>query len=359
MKGAVKIGMFRGIAVFIHWTFFLLLGWVAYSAWDDSGQWALVGEELLMVLLVFTCVLMHEFGHALMAARYKVMTRDITLLPLGGVARLEHMPEKPFEEFMIALAGPLVNLAIIFVLIPIILIGRGWPVAFDPVDYFSNGIWLNLLMVNLSLFLFNLLPAFPMDGGRILRALLGWKFSREKATTIAAYTGMCFSVVFIAFGIYANPILALIGVFVFLSARGELQMVRRKQSLLRFNAASIMRTDCIKMLSDMTLAEALMKMTESQSGGLIIRDTGRGWAVLTIDALLRAFQENGDRIILLDLPVTFSDGIKSTSSFSEVTEKIKTTGCFAVPVVDENDCLGFITRNDLELADRLMKKAAN
>lgn len=350
--------MFRGISVFLHWTFFLLLAWIAYSAWGEYGQWEMVGREVLMVILVFTCVLMHEFGHALMAARYHVKTRDITLWPIGGVARLEYLPEKPVQELMIALAGPLVNLAIIAVLIPLIFLGKGWPVAFDPVEYYANGLLVNLVMVNLSLFLFNLLPAFPMDGGRILRAILGWRFNREKATTIAAYTGMFFAFCFIAFGVYANPVLALIGAFVFLSARGELQAVRSRRNAPTHHAALLVRSDFIQLQPEVTLKEALLRMADVQGVGVIIvEDSGR-WAAITSDEIIQFLQSAGEGTILKNSPVVFSEGISPAASMEEVFEKIKTTGCQAIPVVEDQLCVGFITRNDVELVGGLSNKVS-
>lgn len=340
--------MFRGIAVFIHWTFFLLLAWVAFDSWREQGLWISVGREVVMVLLVFACVLLHEFGHALMAARYQVKTRDITLLPIGGVARLEHMPEKPREEFMIAVAGPCVNLVIIVLLLPFILWRLGWPLSFDPADTDMNGVLVNLLMVNVSLLLFNLIPAFPMDGGRMLRSLLSMKFSRSRATTIAAITGMVLASFFVVLGWYFNPVLALIGLFVFFSARSELQMVQKKQSGAIVAVSEIARDDFMLVRPDMLLQDAFEQVCGSQSGGLITGSAGQGWAVLTAVELAQAFSLAGGSRLLSELPLTYSRGVECSMPASLVLDKMYTMGAEVLPVVNNQQCVGVAMRRDLE-----------
>jgi len=229
MKGAFRIGSYRNIGVFIHWTFLLLLVWVAGNSFFEGSEWKEIGEELLFLLSVFFCVLLHEFGHALSAARYGIPTKDITLLPIGGLARLERLPEKPVQELIVAVAGPLVNVAIIIVLLLIMFLGKGLPMAFDFVDINSNSFLVNLLLVNISLVIFNMIPAFPMDGGRVLRSLLSMKLSKSKATKIAARIGQLISVLFVIVGWFYNPMLILIGLFIFMGAKAELKYVQQME----------------------------------------------------------------------------------------------------------------------------------
>ncbi|MCA9108422.1 MAG: site-2 protease family protein [Planctomycetaceae bacterium] len=171
MKSSLKLGQIAGIGVFVHWSFFLLLAWIIYMGIAAGETAAVVIGGVGFILALFGCIVLHELGHALMARRFHVQTRDITLLPIGGVARLERIPRDPTQELLIAVAGPAVNVVIAIVLAAVIVL-------FGHVDQLGTtrlltGQFLARLMwVNLGLVLFNLIPAFPMDGGRVLRALL-------------------------------------------------------------------------------------------------------------------------------------------------------------------------------------------
>jgi Zn-dependent protease len=229
-----QIGRFFGIAVYIHWTFVLLFGWVLASAYKDG--WSAALDTAALVLAVFGCVLLHEFGHALMARCYGLRTRDITLYPIGGVARLELLNASPLEELFIALAGPLVNMAIaLFLAVLLLAQGDGPIVLLDVSSPATGGIDFvrSLLLLNLGLAFFNLLPAFPMDGGRVLRSLLALLLGRVRATVHAVRLGMVLALVMILLpvilslvGLDWNPILVLLGLFVFFAGQRELQLVR-------------------------------------------------------------------------------------------------------------------------------------
>src|SRR5512143_3066685 len=171
MKWQWKLGRFAGIDVYVHATFLLLIGWVGYSHWLEHQSWGEVLNGILFILALFLCVVLHEYGHALTARRYGIKTRDITLYPIGGVARLERMPEKPVEELWVALMGPAVNV-VIGVLLLVYLLATNTLLPLNQVTVGSGSVFERLMIVNFTLVLFNLLPAFPMDGGRVLRALL-------------------------------------------------------------------------------------------------------------------------------------------------------------------------------------------
>jgi Zn-dependent protease len=226
MKGAFRIGSYRKIGVYIHWTFLLLLFWVGGSSFFDGSSWDAIFEEIGFILMVFLCVLLHEFGHALSAARYGIPTKDITLLPIGGLARLEKIPERPWHELVVAIAGPAVNVGIIIVLGVLMYFGKGLPLGMDIFSVESNSLLVNLLLVNISLVVFNMIPAFPMDGGRILRSLLAMKLSKTKATVIAVRIGQVISIGFVVFGWFYSPMLILIGIFIFMGAKAELKYIR-------------------------------------------------------------------------------------------------------------------------------------
>ena len=225
--GSWRIGRAFGIGIYVHWTFLLLLGFIAYQGWGIDGASGPLHTSMLVVLL-FTCVVLHELGHALMARRFGVGTRDITLYPIGGVARLERMPEKPWEELCIAVAGPAVNVVIAALLVVPLLFLRGSQPADDLVQVGRDGYVLDLFRINVSLILFNLLPAFPMDGGRVLRALLIPAFGRLNATRTAATVGAAFALLFVLAGMTLEDcgMLMVLGPFVFLAGQQELAFVR-------------------------------------------------------------------------------------------------------------------------------------
>ncbi len=236
-----KLGSLFGIGIYIHWSFILILGFVLYSNWTLGGPpMALYGVGL--VLALFGCVLLHELGHALTARRFGISTRDITLYMIGGVARLERMSERPLEEFLIAIAGPAVNVVIAGILLPLVLLGNGGVVLglAESATFANHHFLLDLLSINSWLVAFNLLPAFPMDGGRVLRALLTGPFGRLRATEIAAHLGVGFAVVFAVLGFWANPMLLLVGAFIFLAGQQELAMVRWREANRRAEPVDVL-----------------------------------------------------------------------------------------------------------------------
>lgn len=228
-----------GIDLKIHATFFLLLAWFGMAYYADGGFGAMM-VGLSFILLLFVCVVLHEFGHALAARAYGIRTPDITLLPIGGVARLERMPEKPWQEFVVALAGPAVNVVIAFALY--IVIGRGFQLGdIALVDRGGGELLSKLLAINVILVVFNLLPAFPMDGGRVLRALLATRLKRARATRIAAGIGQAVAVIFGLLGLFGNPMLLFIAVFVFFGAQQEALYATAKENFEETRVASVMK----------------------------------------------------------------------------------------------------------------------
>ena len=224
MKYAWKLGRLCGIDIYLHWSFLIVPAWVALTSLAAGAALASAVNATLFIFTVFGCVLLHELGHALMARRYGIATRDITLLPIGGLARLEQIPKQSEQELMIALAGPLVNITIALLLVAGQMIaGAGGPwLAFSPG---AGALTANLAGVNVALAVFNLLPAFPMDGGRILRSLLAMWISYGRATQIAVALGQAMAVFLAILGLMGNVNLLLIAVFVFAAARSEAHMV--------------------------------------------------------------------------------------------------------------------------------------
>ncbi len=236
MKGTLKLGSISGIKIEVHWTFTLLLIWVAFLEIQKGSDLNRIFLNEVLVLVLFLCVVLHELGHALTARRFKIKTEKIMLLPIGGLATLEKMPEKPSQELLVAIAGPAVNVVIAIVLALILPIQSYFnfdAVVLEEVLYeptFQNFLFY-VFIANVMLVLFNLIPAFPMDGGRVLRALLAFKLGRVEATKIAASIGQGLAILFFVIGLLFNPFLILIAFFIFIGAYGENQMVQRNSLL--------------------------------------------------------------------------------------------------------------------------------
>jgi Zn-dependent protease len=227
------LGTILGMGIYLNWTLLLIPAWVFWEVAQQAGLVA-AAWQAGVVFAIFGCVLLHEFGHALMARRFGIATRDITLYPIGGVARLERMSRDPWEEFWIALAGPAVNVVIACLLLPVVAVtflAFGLHRALEPVGVV--GFLVQLWLANVVLVLFNLLPAFPMDGGRVLRALLASGMSYLRATQWAANLGAVMAIVFVAAGLFVRgmpPLLAVIGPFIMLLGQQELAVVRQREA---------------------------------------------------------------------------------------------------------------------------------
>lgn len=242
MTWSFRIGRLFGIDIFVHATFVLLPMWFVGETYYRTGSWAAALDQLLFILLVFAIIVMHEYGHALTARVFGVKTKDIILLPIGGVARLEGMPQKPWQELLIAAAGPAVNVVLAAACLVWVIVEGVWaiaqgpqpPVQPDAIQAFAaTPMSQRLLVINIVLIVFNLIPAFPMDGGRILRAILAMGFDYVKATWIAARVGQVAAVGFVIWGLtpYGTPMLLLIALMVWTGALQEAQFVTVRASL--------------------------------------------------------------------------------------------------------------------------------
>ena len=239
MRGAIPLGRVMGIRLSIHVTFVMLLAWIMWLGWGMSG---LSGSLWCGALLgsLFLCVLLHELGHCVVAMYYGVKVRGITLLPIGGVASMSRIPERPIEEFLVAVAGPMVNVVIAGALI--LLTGHFPDMAgLDDVPNSMGELAQHIIRANVILVLFNMVPAFPMDGGRVLRSALAAMLPYVTATVIAARIGQFAAVLFVARGFTFSPLLPLIGVFIFWAAGNEMRAVRVRVALQGVRVRDLMR----------------------------------------------------------------------------------------------------------------------
>lgn len=272
-RWAWRLGSLAGISIYLHATFVLLLAWIAVSHISAGHGLAMAGQGLLLIASVFGVVVLHELGHALVARRFGIATRDITLYPIGGVARLERMPERPGQELLVAIAGPAVNgvlALVIYAGLRIADLGGGG----DPLTV-GGSLAVQLLWINISLALFNLVPAFPMDGGRILRAALAFRLDRARATIIAARIGRGIAVVMGIAGLLWSPMLALIALFVWMSAGQEAMLEQVKTTLRGVPVADAMVADFQTIASDASVDTAVARLATSFQHDFPVVEDGR------------------------------------------------------------------------------------
>jgi len=346
MTWSFPIGVVGGTVIRLHVTFLLLLLWIAGAHYaQGGGQAALQG--VAFVVLAFVCVVLHEFGHIVAARRYGIQTPDITLLPIGGVARLARIPEQPGQELVIAIAGPLVNV-VIAVLLWLILGGlptlAGTEVQNPGVDLLAR-----LASVNLFLFLFNLIPAFPMDGGRVLRALLAYRMGFGRATQIAASVGQGVAFLLGLLGLFGNPLLLFIALFVYLGAASEAHSVQMRQVARGMLVEDAMITEFARLSPNSRLQDAVQELIRTtQHEFPVVDGAGRLRGVLTRDAMIRALQEQGPDAPVLDFMTRDIPVVQPRQSLDEALRLLQENGLPAVGVADaEGRLSGFITLENI------------
>ena len=354
MKWSFHIGRLLGIDVRLHVTFLLILAAIAIGQWAEGGSLPGVLGTLAFFLALFGCVLLHEFGHALMARRFGICTHDITLLPIGGVARLARIPEKPTQELAVALAGPAVNVGIAAIMAVWLTVTGTWEPA-STLLASSGGFIERLFAVNVFLVLFNMIPAFPMDGGRVLRALLAMRIEHGRATRIAANIGQALACVLAIVGLLSNIFLIFIAVFVWIGAGREATAAEVKSALGGVPVREAMLTDFRTLSPDDTLSEATrLVMAGSQEDFPVVDGSGLV-GVLTHERLFEALREHGDSILVAE--------VMSRSFFTvEPNDRLDTVlarddGSPAViPVMSGGHLVGLLTEQNV--SERLMIRSA-
>ena len=348
MGWSISLGRIAGTEVRIHLTFFLLVAWFAISAGSRGGQSAAI-DAVVFILAVFACVLAHEYGHVLMARRYGIGTRDIILLPIGGVASIERMPEKPGQELAIALAGPAVNVVIALVLFTF------FGARIDPdrmtaaSDAHSVDLVTRIAMVNVFLVVFNMLPAFPMDGGRVLRALLSYRMDRARATRVAAGIGQAVAFGLGFLGLFGNPMLLFIALFVFLAASHESYAVElteatRGVSMRRATITSFAALDTQTSVGK--AAEALLATTQKEFP--VTDGSGALRGVLTRDGMIRALTLTGPDTPVIDVMERDVTTVNHKAPLAAAVTALQSSGLPLVGIIDDDRrVVGIITLENL------------
>lgn len=292
MKWSVKIACISGIDIYLHFTFVLLIAWIALAYWQLEGTAEAVIGGVGFILALFACVVLHEFGHALAARRFGIRTRNIVLLPIGGIASIEKTPEEPRQEILIALAGPAVSFGIAAILWLLLRAGSGFATA-DPLSLTEGNFLQRLMLVNLLLGAFNLLPAFPMDGGRVFRAALSMRLGPLRATRIAALVAQAAAILLALVGMRYNLFLVLIAIFIWIGATAEAGLASARSVLSGITARSAMETNFEVLAYDDSLGRAVaLTLDGSQKDFPVMRD-GVVVGVLRQADLLRGLHDHG------------------------------------------------------------------
>jgi Zn-dependent protease len=346
MRWSFKLGEIAGIAIFVHATFLMLVGWVALSHWVAERSVAAALGGTLFIVALFACVVLHELGHALTARRYGVRTRDITLYPIGGVARLERIPEVPRQEMLVALAGPAVNVVIAAAL-ALLISATGGGVPLSELDVAKGPFLERLLLVNVFLAGFNLIPAFPMDGGRVLRALLATRLSFVRATELAAAVGQAIAIVFGFVGLFVNPFLVFIALFVWLGASGEAAMAQMRSAFSGLPVSRAMLTEFSVLAPGDPLSRAVeLTLAGSQSDFPVV-EGGHPVGVLRQGDLLAGLSQRGADSRVSEWMSTELDLVDPHEMLDEVFARLQGREARTLPVVKGGQLVGLVTPENL------------
>jgi Zn-dependent protease/predicted transcriptional regulator len=355
MRWSWKIAEILGIGVYIHATFWLLILFVLYSSWSQGHTVARTLVGALFVLSLFACVVLHEFGHALTARHFGIRTRDITLLPIGGVARLERMPDDPRQELWVALAGPAVNVVIAVVLV-FISVAVGIRFDWKSFDWTGSNLLIDLIDINILLVLFNLIPAFPMDGGRVLRAILAMRMEYTRATRIAARTGQALAFVFGLIGLLGNPFLVFIALFVWLGAEQEAAAVQVGSSLTGLPVQRVMQTDFKALSPDEPIARAVEYLLAGWQQEFPVTFGSQVLGILTRADLIDAVRKHGVEIPVRDAMQRDIQTVDSYEMLEGVVNLLGHGKSRALPVMHNGHLVGMLTMENI--AEYLMIQTA-
>ena len=346
MKWSLRIGRFAGIDVYMHVTFLLLVSWVAYLYWRQGQSIMSAAIGVAFILTVILCVVLHEFGHALTARRYGIKTRDIILLPIGGVARLERLPTRPLQELWVALAGPAVNIFIAAVLFILLKLSA----SFEPLQTLTltTGPFLERIMaVNIFLVAFNMIPAFPMDGGPVLRAILATRKEYSRATQIAASIGQVIAILFGLIGLFYNPLLLFIAFFVWIGAAQEAGMAQMQAAVGGTPVRQAMLTDFRTLQKADSLDRAVELTLSGSQKDFPVMDNGRVEGILTQTDLLKALSERDQHPTVTSAMQNNFVTVDSLEMLEAAFAKLKNCNCHTLPVTFNGTLVGLLTMDNL------------
>jgi Zn-dependent protease/CBS domain-containing protein len=345
-RWSVRLARVASIDIRAHATLLLLLAWIAIDPLVRGRGAGAALAALLIIVCVFTIIVVHELAHALVARRFGVQTRDITLLPIGGVSSLERIPERPRQELAIALAGPAVNVALALLLAGLLALA-GAPFLPGEERSLALSIVAELMWINVGLAVFNLLPAFPMDGGRVLRATLALRMDYDRATRAAARLGQLVAVGFGVLGFFFNPILVLIALFVWIGAKQEAAQVHVRAALDGVAVERAMITRFVTLSPRDTLARALELALGGFQQSFPVVDGGRVVGVLGRERMSGALRSAGAEALVGDVMERDFEVVGSHDPVERVLPKLSSASALPVVVTDDGAIVGLVTPDSL------------
>jgi Zn-dependent protease/CBS domain-containing protein len=348
MTCSIKLCEIAGIGVFIHWTFLILIGWIILAHVSAGDNALVIVEGVGFVLALFACVVLHELGHALTARRFGIKTRDITLLPIGGVARLERIPEVPFQEFLVAIAGPAVNVVIAGVLLVVLIILGAFEQIYQ-VQVVGGSFLAKLMWLNVTLVVFNLVPAFPMDGGRVLRALLATRMPRVKATHIAASVGQAIAILFALAGLIIPGMFMLlfIALFVYLGAQGESQAAEMREVFRGARVRDAMVQRFLTLRESDPLELATSEMVAGHQKDFPVTDGKQITGILLQRDVVKALAEGRANSSVADVLCNRCPTVQPDEPLDRAVDRMQSAGCSALLVVRDGALVGLLTNEHL------------
>jgi len=360
---SLHIGTYADIPVFIHWSFGFIFFYIAFLAYADGLDMSSFLFQVALIPFIFFCIVLHEYGHALTARKYGVETKDIIIFPIGGVARLERIPKRPIHEFLMTLAGPMVNIVIALVLSIVFyfafgpslyeLLGNVFIVGFNeafnsfPVNNNVQTFIAVIIITNLLLFVFNMIPAFPMDGGRLVRSSLAMKIGHFKATTIATFIGKICAVGFVIYGLYNwEIILAFIGVFVFYAAHTEYKNNNTLSKLSKIKIGDIANASFTKIQTSDVLLMVLREYRGGEEKNFLVFDDNDEIAGSFPEQYIGHFKKEGvspDRLISELMSKRFAL-FDADTLLSDVYEKMNEEGIAIVGIKKDDQLISVADR---------------
>lgn len=345
MSWSFRLGRLWGIDVYVHATFLLLLGFILFVGYSSSGSLAAGIQDALFVLLIFGIVVLHEYGHALTARRFGVKTRDITLLPIGGVARLERIPENPVQEFLIAIAGPAVNVAIAAVCF---LLLRGRVSGVGETTLLDGPLVVRLFWVNVSLVVFNMLPAFPMDGGRVLRSLLAMNMNYVSATRVAATIGQAVALLMGFVGLFwLGPMLVIIAFFIWVGAAQEAAGVVQRSTLANLRVGHAMMSDFRALRPEDSLDTVGQLILAGFQQDFPVLVDAQVVGMMTRRDLLKSMAQAGRFVTVGEVMEKDFLTARPDELLTDVLPRLQSCDCHAMPVIDNDRLVGLISAENI------------
>jgi Zn-dependent protease len=344
MQHSLTIGRPFGIKISVHWTFLLIIAWVVFLNLQQGANTEQILYSVLFIIAIFICVVIHELSHSLMARRFGIPTRSITLLPIGGLADLKKMPEKPREEFAVSVAGPLSNIVIALLIFLVIL-------ATNNMHLFSSyfqaitgrNFFIVLLFANLMLAVFNLLPAFPMDGGRIFRSLMAMYYSREKATYVAMNLGKIFALGLAILGVFVNPFLIFIAIFIFIGAQKEYEQIRYTSVLTGYQVKDIVMHEFTTLKEGDSLRRAVNLLLDTpEQRFVVVDDENEVKGILTRNNIIQGLSEYGDELNVRQVMNMEITAFEPQTTLESAFQTMREQRIAMAPVIENKKLIGII-----------------